>query len=867
MTDSSSETASISTASSTTLSIPLDDLGLLTLKVNNLTQAGKACGCQVNIDQSPRQASSTKPSLHGQSTVQTGHPTVILEPVAEYHLSIPSSTTTIVSDLENTCAFHHSITQTGTSPVNGGNFQTEMFSDPIISNDVGPRVFTTPLYVHDDLPKVESDDIVSCFSLPALEARLKKLRLKRLEARPVPNYIPSRAKDTLLDSDDDCLPLMEKVQEFLDRNRSVFLLLGNSGTGKSTFLRQLERELWLSYKPGGRIPLHIDLPYIDHPECDLIEKQLRQYNFLDDEIRRLLEYRQFVIICDGYDECRLTTNLYTINGLGRRGQQEVKMIISCRSTFLGREYYGRFQPYGSDPYHDSSSDLFEEATIVPFSEADITRFVQQHFLDAQEQESKDNQPNWTSSHFMSIISTIPDMPTLVKNPFMLSLALKVLPSLPKKELDRIQATSVRLLGTFVNQWIKISKVRLERSTLSPEISAVFEEILQSEAGFEGCVELFLIRLAEAMSQNQNCHHVVEYEHSKHKKSWKAEFFAQWTKPTLLRDASPLTKTGNQHRFVHSAFFAYFRFRVVYPDGIDDDDPGGDSDDSDDDGSDGSDGSEDDGSNDDDFDDPEDNRSDDDDGDSFHINKRRRLCDSKGLADGDVSFSGSNNNSTNGNGDYRGGEGGSGGGSSSGGSGGSEGGHGTSENGGSSRRQHDGSDGDKDDPRRNPNGSRPKRKKQRIKLRRSTSSDPLATQNLFKDPEVLELLAECAASDPRLKKRLMTAIERSKSSTNPSMGAANAIVILLKSGELFHNTFLDGVSVPGDYLSEEVTKSDEQPKCILTGAGLMDALLALDASTACPNSYFSPPSPPPQHHQQSIDLHPQRNQQLSVLRTS
>ncbi|KAG0373796.1 hypothetical protein BGX24_011233 [Mortierella sp. AD032] len=614
------------------------------------------------------------------------------------------------------------------------------------------------------------------------------------------SVVPSiHAKNTLWDSDVDCPPLMEKVQEFLDRKRSVSLLSGNSGAGKSTFLKHLERELWLSYKPGGRIPLYIDLPYIHHPECYLIEKQLRKYNLLDHEIRTLLEHRQFVVICDGYDECRLKTNLYTINGLGRSGQQDVKMIISCRSTYLGRDYHGRFKPHGSDPYNDSQSDLLEEATIGPFSKADITTFVQK-YLHALERESNDKQPTWTASHFMNIISTIPDMPALVTNPILLSLALKVLPSLPNDELDRIQATSVRLLGTFVNQWIKISKVRLERSTLSPEISAVFEE-LESEAGFEGCVEFFLIRLAEAMSQHQTCHHVVEYEHTKHKESWKAEFIAQCTKPTLLRDASPLTKMGIQHRFIHSAFFAYFRFRAAYdPDASDDSD-----------------------------DESEDGNLDDD-GDASHSSKGRSLCDSDSLAGGDGGVSGNNNNSTGGNGESHGGNGGSGGGSSSGGSSGSEGDRGTFENGDSSRRKKDGSDGDKDDLRRNSNGSRLKRKKR--------SNNPRTTQNLFKDPEVLELLVESAASDPRLKKRLIKSIEQSKSSTIPSMGAANAIVILLRSGEQFHDTFLDNVSVPSDYLSEEVIESDERPESILTGAGLMDALLALNTSTTGPKSYSS-----------------------------
>ncbi|KAK3824285.1 MAG: hypothetical protein J3R72DRAFT_17473 [Linnemannia gamsii] len=840
MTVSSSETASALIESQTTLTIPLEGLGSPILDVSNPTQAGNASGCQVNIDQNPPQTSSAEPSLHIQSPVQTGHPAVMLGPVSEHHLSVTGGTTTILSDLHNTCISHHSTTQANISPVNGDNTQAETFPEPTKSNNEDSQASATPLHVRGDLPKTRSDDLVGYFSMSALEARLKSLRLKKLEECLVPVYILLRAKDTPFHSDCDSFQLVERVQEFLNRDSSIFLLLGNSGAGKSLFLKQLERELWLSYKQGGRIPLHIDLPYIDRPERDLIEKQLRRHNFLDYEIRELLEHRQFVLLCDGYDECHLSSNLYTTNGLNLPGQQDVKMIISCRSTFLGRGYHGRFQPHGSDLYHDSSPDFFEEATIVPFSEADIRDFVQQHLHDAQEREYPDNRPIWTTTHFMNMVSTIPDMLSLIRNPFLLTLALEVLPSLPSDALDtftNVKVTRLKLLSVFFSRWIQINKARLERTVLSPKISAVFVELCDSDAGFEGCVKLFLIRLAEAMAEHQSCHPVVEYEHSKHKKSWKAEFFAQYTKPTLLRDASPLTKTGTQHRFIHSAFFAYFRFRAAYdPDASDDSD-----------------------------DDSEDGRPDDD-GDAFHSNKERSLRDSEDVAGGNGGFSGGNNNSTAGNGDSHGGDGdspggtgGSGGGSGSGGGGGSGGDRGASENGGSSRREKDGSDGDEDDPCRNPNGSRLKRKKRSIKPRRSISNDPLTTRNLFKDPEVLELLVECAASDPRLKRRLMKAIEQSKLCTTPSIGAANAIVILLRTGEQFHDTFLDDVSVPSDYLSEDVTESDEQPRGILTGAGLMDALLALDSSTTNPKSRFSSPWTlvPTLKNQRPINDHPRR----------
>jgi type II secretory pathway predicted ATPase ExeA len=68
-------------------------------------------------------------------------------------------------------------------------------------------------------------------------------------------YIPPQAKANIHAPDDSQFPLMEKLKEFLESNQKVFLLLGDSGSGKSTFNRELENELWMMYKKKtGRIP-------------------------------------------------------------------------------------------------------------------------------------------------------------------------------------------------------------------------------------------------------------------------------------------------------------------------------------------------------------------------------------------------------------------------------------------------------------------------------------------------------------------------------------------------------------------------------------------------------------------------------------
>ncbi|KAG0197230.1 hypothetical protein BGX31_004973, partial [Mortierella sp. GBA43] len=75
---------------------------------------------------------------------------------------------------------------------------------------------------------------------PDVEATLRLLRKQRLKERGEAVYIHPQAKSSLQASDDARFPLTEKVKEFLGSEQKVFLLLGDSGAGKSTFNRQLE---------------------------------------------------------------------------------------------------------------------------------------------------------------------------------------------------------------------------------------------------------------------------------------------------------------------------------------------------------------------------------------------------------------------------------------------------------------------------------------------------------------------------------------------------------------------------------------------------------------------------------------------------
>jgi len=380
-----------------------------------------------------------------------------------------------------------------------------------------------------------------------VEGILRSLRRQRLKERGNTVYIPPQAKPSLQASDTMRFPLMETVKGFVDSDQQVFLLLGDSGAGKSTFNRELEYELWRMYKKKtGVIPLYINLPSIDKPEHDMIAKQLRKAEFTEPQIRELKLYRKFIVICDGYDESQQTHNLYTSNRLNQAGDWHAKMVISCRSEYLGADYRDRFQP--GDRNQLSSQALLQEAVMTPFSLDQVQGYIHQYVLV--------HQPLWGVKEYMDVLDHIPSLKELVKNPFLMSLSLEVLPRMvdPGQDLRTTRITRVALYDQFVEHWLDRGKKRLGEKNLSPQARAAFESL--SDEGFTQSGMDFLKKLCVAIYKEQGGQPIVRYSRYKDEDSWKAVFFSREDEKQLLREACPLTRTSNQHRFIHRSLLDY-----------------------------------------------------------------------------------------------------------------------------------------------------------------------------------------------------------------------------------------------------------------------------------------------------------------------
>jgi len=388
---------------------------------------------------------------------------------------------------------------------------------------------------------------------PDVEGQIRQLRRQRLKEHGSGVYIQPQAIANLQAREDTRFPLMEKVEQFLESDRKVFLLLGESGAGKSTFNRELEHQLWEAYEKGGGIPLHINLPAMDKPEHDMIAKQLRKNEFTESQIGELKLHRKFTLICDGYDESQQIRNLYSTNRLNQPGEWNAKMVISCRSEYVGSDYRDRFQP--GDRNSRADPVLFQEAVITPFSKDQIQDYIAQYV--------SVHRPLWKADEYNMTMEHIPSLKELMANPFLMSLSLEVLPRMvdPGQNLSATHITRVSLYDRFIEHWLERGKKRLGEKDMGPLARAAFEGLV--DEGFTRSGIDYLKRLSAAIYKEQDGHPIVRYSRYDDKGSWKTEFFSRDDETQLLREACPLVRNSNQYRFIHRSLLEYGLSLAVY----------------------------------------------------------------------------------------------------------------------------------------------------------------------------------------------------------------------------------------------------------------------------------------------------------------
>ncbi len=359
-------------------------------------------------------------------------------------------------------------------------------------------------------------------------------------------YVEPRSKVA-----DETIALFTQVHAFLQSDKQVLLLTGDSGAGKSTFNQLLEKKLWESRKEADPVPLFISLPSIDKPEHDLIAKALHKRGLSELQIQKLKKEKQkLIFILDGYDEIQQTRNLYLSNQINQPDNWLGQMVISCRSEYLGQRYQSRFQP---NPHLQEKDTFFEEVEIEPFSSEERDAYLDKYVT---------HRPTgWTVQQYQEALEQ-PHVKDLVRNPFLLRVTLEALPHLAieGKARTTIQLR-LDLYNQFLRQWFERNEQRLGGHNLTEAKRENFRVLC--DEGFAEHGIAFTQDLAIHLYTEQVGNPVVEYLSHKNKGSWKETFFSREEEKQILREAWPLIRSGSQYRFIHKSLLEYLVARALF----------------------------------------------------------------------------------------------------------------------------------------------------------------------------------------------------------------------------------------------------------------------------------------------------------------
>ncbi len=398
---------------------------------------------------------------------------------------------------------------------------------------------------------------------PLASLGIQQLQKRYLEGQKKDNEIKDALamyvapECTLIMNPKERFSLEEKVRAFLtSEEKKVLLLLGEAGSGKSTFNRYLARSLWRAYdnkadKSGQTpIPLFISLSSLKEPNANLIYEYLKKENFSDIQIADLKENYRFIFILDGYDEIKDRSRLFYVEN--ELDQWQAKVIITSRPEYLGDRYERQFHSKGE-------AHLLQGYRLAPFSNLTIEEYVAKY---------KNVYPEFAKSvtEYGEILEQ-PEVKELVRNPFLLKLALSELPALGQKYKESSQRiTRLVLYGQFVESWFERSQDRLSGIGLTDAEQKAFHFLNKAftKHGTKFSKD-FAIAMYQAGLVRVTYSEQLSYDQSDAaRQDWRDKFLSDGNEQIkLLRFNAPLICRDDQYQFIHKSIQDYFVARALW----------------------------------------------------------------------------------------------------------------------------------------------------------------------------------------------------------------------------------------------------------------------------------------------------------------
>ena len=386
------------------------------------------------------------------------------------------------------------------------------------------------------------------------------LRMKHYEEYLRNKFVPLSCSET--QKGKKRLELSAEVEAFIDGDKKVLLILGDSGAGKtSTCYDIVERQL----QSSNRLPLYIPIGELTKIKTDSLERYIEtQFDLGKLELAHIkLHYgKKIILIIDGYDEKNQLINYYKFFKLY---EWNAKVIITCRTQFLldmGIDYKKYFTPIEKETKYETPTQLTERH-IQPLSKEqrsaliysclgdkipEIERSLKRPFVFLFQEKQKDAIVDESIQSFLSATD-------LINNPLFLSIVLSILPELKENQKKLKKVNRAIIYEMFLNKAFQAQGAKVSSQ----------QEIIKQNSAITDIVRDF----------REYCKHLAFESYQSEVRLFspnpKRSFFQKSTLPAnqlmqllsmdmpyaLFRAACPLKMVDSRFTFIHESLRNFF----------------------------------------------------------------------------------------------------------------------------------------------------------------------------------------------------------------------------------------------------------------------------------------------------------------------
>ncbi|HWO98314.1 MAG TPA: pentapeptide repeat-containing protein [Bacillus sp. (in: firmicutes)] len=345
--------------------------------------------------------------------------------------------------------------------------------------------------------------------------------------------------------------MLEEIEEFLRYDDPALVILGDYGTGKTSFCTNLCYRLANDYLSGKDVPIPILIQLRDYERAVSLQDLITSFlvnkwkipngNF--ETFIEILEMGYIVLIFDGFDEIArrvdYATKYKVFAEISKFADYNSKIIVTCRKNFFNhREEFEKI--FKATPLHyepNLSTVDFVEVEIEKLNEDQIYDYIYSY-------EKVLKSKGYEVEDFIQVMNSIHDLSDLAKRPVLLNVIIETIPQLVIEEGTKVNAAL--LYEKYTGFWLEREDFK-GKTLIRSEQKMLFSKQLAWKMFNKNTQSIMYNQIPKEVKEYFNITDFDDVDHFSHD----------------IKSCSFLHNDDNKgYKFIHKSFMEYFTAQYI-----------------------------------------------------------------------------------------------------------------------------------------------------------------------------------------------------------------------------------------------------------------------------------------------------------------